>query len=265
MSSANDARAVEVLLRAARIEHDFAGWLADVLAQVAGQLGSSDALIEGRPGSWEASLVDQLVKGTVGYDDEYLPEARTKLTDARPGEIRDIWADGYGGVAQRELAAEFGVSTSTIATSPAARPGGGWHDRARAPDAYRVLTTIAVLVVAAIAAVISFEHIEGLAVRYGQPILAAVLLPLSIDGTVAVASMTMLRAARLGVTAPWLARTMLLLSVAATVACNVAFGISHGLPGALLSGWPAVAFVGSAEVAISMSRPRTPRAPESRA
>ena len=30
-------------------------------------------LVEGRPGSWEASLVDQLVKGTVGYGDEYLP------------------------------------------------------------------------------------------------------------------------------------------------------------------------------------------------
>ncbi len=31
-----------------------------------GSLGSSDALIEGRPGSSEASHVDQLVKGTVG-------------------------------------------------------------------------------------------------------------------------------------------------------------------------------------------------------
>lgn len=62
-----------VLQAAARSEHDFAGWLAAVLADVAGQLGSSDALIEGRPGSWEASSVDQLVKGTVGYNDEYLP------------------------------------------------------------------------------------------------------------------------------------------------------------------------------------------------
>ena len=114
MSAANTDRAVETLLRAARTEHDFAGWLAHVLASVAGQLGSSDALIEGRPGSWEASLIDQLVKGTVGYDDKYLPEPRTKLTDAEVREIRDICCDGYGGVTQRELAAEFGVSTSTI-------------------------------------------------------------------------------------------------------------------------------------------------------
>jgi hypothetical protein len=44
------------------------------------------------------------------------------------------------------------------------------------------------------------------------------------------------------------------------LACNVGFGLPHGWPCALLSGWPAVAFVGSAEVANSMSRKRSPRA-----
>jgi hypothetical protein len=39
----------------------------------AGQLGSSDELVIGHPGSWEASLVDQLVKDTIGHDDEHLP------------------------------------------------------------------------------------------------------------------------------------------------------------------------------------------------
>jgi hypothetical protein len=114
VSAVNTARAVETLLRAARTEHDFAGWLADVLALVAGQLGCSDALIEGRPGSWEANLVGRLVKGTVGWDDAYLPPPRTKLTDAKVREIRDIYADGIGGVTQRELAAECGVAASTI-------------------------------------------------------------------------------------------------------------------------------------------------------
>ena len=66
--------AVKAMTRAVDAEHDFAGWLADVLARVAARKGSSDALTAGRPGSWEASLVDQLVKGTVGYDDEYLPD-----------------------------------------------------------------------------------------------------------------------------------------------------------------------------------------------
>jgi len=67
--------AVKAVAQAVEREHDFAGWLADVLARVAARKGSSDALTAGRPGSWEASLVDQLVKGTVGYDDEYLPGA----------------------------------------------------------------------------------------------------------------------------------------------------------------------------------------------
>ena len=68
--------AVDALTRAVDKEHDFAGWLAGVLAQVAARKGSSEAPTAGRPGSWEAALVDQLVKGTVGHDDEYLPDYR---------------------------------------------------------------------------------------------------------------------------------------------------------------------------------------------
>ena len=48
--------AVKAMTRAVEQEHDFAGWLADVLARVAAVKGSSDALTAGRPGSWEASL-----------------------------------------------------------------------------------------------------------------------------------------------------------------------------------------------------------------
>jgi hypothetical protein len=68
--------AVDALTRAVDKEHDFAGWLAGVLARVAARKGSSGALTAGRPGSWEAALIDHLVKGTVGRDDEYLPEYR---------------------------------------------------------------------------------------------------------------------------------------------------------------------------------------------
>jgi hypothetical protein len=62
------------ILRAVRVEHDFGGWLAGVLASAAADLGSTDALIAERPGSWEADLVQQLVKGTVGWDDDYLAD-----------------------------------------------------------------------------------------------------------------------------------------------------------------------------------------------
>ena len=65
--------AVEALVSAAQNEHDFAGWLADVLCQAAERLGSSEALIAGRPGSWEARLVYQLAAGTAAPDDENPP------------------------------------------------------------------------------------------------------------------------------------------------------------------------------------------------
>jgi hypothetical protein len=115
-------------------------------------------------------------------------------------------------------------------------------------------TAAAVLLVASIAAVVSFVHIQRLAVTHGQTALAAYLLPVSVDGTVAAASLVMLRAARAGLGTPVLARTMLGLAVAATLAANVAYGVPYGLTGALLSGWPAVAFIGCAEMAIGMVR-----------
>jgi hypothetical protein len=121
-------------------------------------------------------------------------------------------------------------------------------------DRYRPLTAAAVLLVAAIAAVVSYMHVATLALHYGQPPLAAYLLPLSIDGMVATSSLVLLRSARAGVSAPWLARAGLVLAVMATLAANVASGLPSGWPGALLAGWPAVAFVISAETAIAMSR-----------
>jgi uncharacterized protein DUF2637 len=123
-------------------------------------------------------------------------------------------------------------------------------------DRYRPLTAAAVLLVAAIVAVVSYMHVVTLALHYGQPSLAAYLLPLSIDGMVATSSLVLLRSARAGMSAPWLARTGLVLAVLATLAANVASGLPRGWPGALLAGWPAVAFVVSAETAISMSRRR---------
>jgi hypothetical protein len=124
----------------------------------------------------------------------------------------------------------------------------------------RVLTASAVLLVATIAAVISFVHIEHLAATHGQITVAAYLLPLSIDGTVVAASMVMLRAARADMRTPWLARVMLAASVGATLAANVAYGARYGLAGALLSGWPAAAFIGCAEMALGMVRRATRQA-----
>jgi hypothetical protein len=74
------AAALAALQAAHGAEPDFAGWLAGVLAHVAANLGSSAVLTQGCPGSWEASLVDQLVKGTVGHGDEDLAYWRQEPT-----------------------------------------------------------------------------------------------------------------------------------------------------------------------------------------
>jgi hypothetical protein len=66
--------AAEALRAGHAAERDFAGWLASVLASVAAGLGSTEALLAGRPGSWEAAHVRDLLAGTVGPDDEYLPQ-----------------------------------------------------------------------------------------------------------------------------------------------------------------------------------------------
>ncbi|MBO0832558.1 MAG: DUF2637 domain-containing protein [Actinobacteria bacterium] len=123
-------------------------------------------------------------------------------------------------------------------------------------DPYRTATALAVTVVALIAAGVSYLHIARLALAYGQEPVAAYLLPLSIDGVVATSSLVMLRSARAGIASPWLSQLGLVLSVGATLGANIASGLGHGWIGALLSGWPAIGFVLSAETAISMSRRR---------
>ena len=64
--------AAAAVTAAAGTEHDFGGWLAVILCQAAARLGSSDALVMGRSGSWEATHVLGLVRGTAGWADEYL-------------------------------------------------------------------------------------------------------------------------------------------------------------------------------------------------
>ncbi len=57
------------------------------------------------------------------------------------------------------------------------------------------------------------------------------------------------------------ARFMLWLGIAATIGATIAYGAGYGLLGALISAWPAVAFIGSVEIAMQqVRRARAPRA-----
>lgn len=142
--------------------------------------------------------------------------------------------------------------------------------RLHLPDGDTVITwsmAATVALVAVDAAIVSYSHIYGLATgQWGSGAETGVqarLLPLSIDGVIAEASLVKLFAARhrvIGKTK--LATFMLWLGIVATVAANV----THGLPStmlspvvhvvimALLSAWPAGAFIGSVEMAMGLVR-----------
>jgi hypothetical protein len=64
----------------------------------------------------------------------------------------------------------------------------------------------------------------------------------------------MLDSARRKVPVPALARWMLGLGIAATLAANVAHGLGHGPVGAAVAAWPAVALVGSYELLMMVIR-----------
>jgi len=118
----------------------------------------------------------------------------------------------------------------------------------------RKLAGAAVCLVAAIAAVISYEHVYHLAVTLGQPALAAWLMPLSVDGSIGAASAALLSAARLGHRSPRIGQTMLALGVRATLTANAYSGSAHGIAGMALAMWPGIALIGSTETALSMVR-----------
>lgn len=107
--SALAGEAIGLLTRAARLTRsqgdglevpiDFADFLAQVLASVSANLGGIDELLAGRPGSWEAGYVYNLVFGTVGPDPIELLRYRTEPTVV-PLNVADlVWEAVSAGVA----------------------------------------------------------------------------------------------------------------------------------------------------------------------
>ncbi|MBA2890070.1 DUF2637 domain-containing protein [Nonomuraea soli] len=84
----------------------------------------------------------------------------------------------------------------------------------------RRTTTTSVLILAAIAAVVSFRHMHHLALTHGEGSLAAALIPLAVDGTIVAASMSLLLANRNGSRGGPLPWTMLLVSSFASLGAN---------------------------------------------
>jgi hypothetical protein len=115
-------------------------------------------------------------------------------------------------------------------------------------------TAGAVLGVAAVASVASYEHAYALVRAHGEVGWTGRLVPLTVDGLIYASSMVMLDSARRKASVPALARWLLGLGIAATLAANVAHGLGHGPIGAAVAAWPAVALVGSYELLMMVIR-----------
>jgi hypothetical protein len=115
-------------------------------------------------------------------------------------------------------------------------------------------TALAVLGVALVAAIASYEHASDLVRAHGEAGWTARLVPLTVDGLIYASSMVMLDCAHRRILVPALARWLLGLAIAATLAANVAHSLGHGLTGAAVAAWPAVALVGSYELLMMVMR-----------
>ncbi|GAB3958027.1 hypothetical protein GCM10029978_001930 [Actinoallomurus acanthiterrae] len=118
----------------------------------------------------------------------------------------------------------------------------------------RATTTLAVIGVAAVAAVISYRHAYELVRSHGESGTTARLVPLTVDGLILAASMVILDANRRTGRVPALAGWSLGAGISATVGANLAHGMGHGPIGALVSAWPALALVGSYELLMMLIR-----------
>ena len=108
----------------------------------------------------------------------------------------------------------------------------------------RITTALAVVAVAGVAAIISYQHAYELVTSHGETGTTAHLLPFTVDGLIWAASMVVLDASRRHHPVPPLAKWSLAVGIVATIGANLAHGLNHGPIGALVSAWPALALVG---------------------
>lgn len=122
--------------------------------------------------------------------------------------------------------------------------------------AVRWTTVAAVVLVAAVAAVVSYAHMREVADRSGEG-WRSYLLPLSVDGLMVAASMVLLTRRRAGLAGGGLAWCALLAGVGASLAANVA-AADPTATARLVAAWPAVAFAVAFELLLQQRRQPSP-------
>lgn len=178
--------------------------------------------------------------------------ARARTNGSERHAAAELWRESVAAgqpLTGTELGDRFGRSPrwgrQVIADAQLAdEPGPAAPDGTPQPSSSRPLrrvTVLAVVVVALVAAVASFDHQRQLAAAAGED-WRAWLLPLSVDGLVVAASMTMLARRRAGLPAGALAWLSLGLGAAASLAANVA-AAEPTVAGRLVAAWPPLALL----------------------
>ncbi|MEV5576639.1 DUF2637 domain-containing protein [Spirillospora sp. NPDC052269] len=117
----------------------------------------------------------------------------------------------------------------------------------------RVTTSASVGLLAVIAAIVSYRHMHRLALNHGESALTAALIPVSVDGMIVAASMSILSANRAGRNESCLAWTFLILGSLASLAANIAVA-EPTITGRVVAAWPSFALVGAYEMLMSQLR-----------
>jgi hypothetical protein len=122
--AATQAPGQPVSVRYGRRPTDWAEFVTQALAGAAANVGGIEAILAGRPGSWEADGVRNLLTSAVGHDEEYLLEHRTEalVVDIEIDDLlTDLGAWAAYDEASRELAGRYdaiGIATFTAVGDP---------------------------------------------------------------------------------------------------------------------------------------------------
>ena len=117
----------------------------------------------------------------------------------------------------------------------------------------RRTTTASVVLLAGIAAVVSYGHMHALALQHGEGAWAAALIPLSCDGMIIASSTALLSESRLGGRGGVLPWALLIIGALASLAANIA-AAEPALAGRVIAAWPSFALTCSYELLMRQIR-----------
>jgi Protein of unknown function (DUF2637) len=117
----------------------------------------------------------------------------------------------------------------------------------------RRTTTASVLLLAGIAAVVSYGHMHALALQHDEGAWASALIPLSCDGMIIASSMALLSESRTGARGGFLPWALLIIGALASLAANIAVA-EPTVIGRVIAAWPSFALTCSYELLMRQIR-----------